>query len=772
MKKNKKMSRGITLIALVVTIIVLLLLAGISVNAITGDNSLIQNAVKAKELSEIENEKEQLGIAILHAMGKDKFGDLKKAGLITQLDKIRNQMPTEVTGEDILYVEYTDSHRIYEVDIDGNVTYIGDLETAKSIVRITANIESNPTPLLVQEVELKISTIVEYEDDEIQVYYGWTTDKTVAPESYKTVSEEGEKRRVRTMNVSTSEYGSENDYYLWVKVKILETGKETIKQFGPYAVKENITLIAAERGASAETYFLNGNLKRNQIKKITISNSLQGHTPTEDKKCWDVSTNNKGKILAWYEEIPDTEFYEVTIAQNGGVIANNDSSYLFSYIGYQDTSSDWTPTVIEGLNNLDTSGVTRTSWMFKSCINLISLDLTGFDTHSNTSMEGMFNQCQNITEIKWDSNKFVTDNVTNLSSVFTGCYKLKSIDVGNWNTSKNKTLYSTFQNCVSLTNLNVENWDTSNVDNSYNGMLGTFSGCSSLLELDLSNWNTSKNKRLQQTFNNCSSLKSLNISTWDVSNVFNLNTTFFGCSSLTELDIDDWNVKKVTDISYLFKGCSKLESLDLSKWQTPEVTVAADVFTGCSALISLDVRNFNMSKTTSLANMFSGCSSLTSLNLSNFNTENVTNMNSMFRFCSSLSTLNVTNFNTENVTNMGRMFDGCKGLTSLDISNFNTSKVTGIGFMFEDCEKITNLDLSAFNTSKLTSLSGIFNRCKALQYLDISNFDLSNVVTTNTYFNQTFQNVPTTVQITTNTATKTWLNQHFPSYTNIVLTTN
>ncbi len=41
MKKNNK---GITLIALIVTIIVLLILAGITVALLTGDNGLIKNA--------------------------------------------------------------------------------------------------------------------------------------------------------------------------------------------------------------------------------------------------------------------------------------------------------------------------------------------------------------------------------------------------------------------------------------------------------------------------------------------------------------------------------------------------------------------------------------------------------------------------------------------------------------------------------------------------------------------------------------------------------
>ena len=49
MINNKKMSKGITLIALVVTIIVLLILAGISVQMLTGDNGILNRAVESKE---------------------------------------------------------------------------------------------------------------------------------------------------------------------------------------------------------------------------------------------------------------------------------------------------------------------------------------------------------------------------------------------------------------------------------------------------------------------------------------------------------------------------------------------------------------------------------------------------------------------------------------------------------------------------------------------------------------------------------------------------
>ena len=53
-----KKERGITLIALVITIIVLLILAGISISMLTGQNGILNRAQEAKEKTEIEEEEE------------------------------------------------------------------------------------------------------------------------------------------------------------------------------------------------------------------------------------------------------------------------------------------------------------------------------------------------------------------------------------------------------------------------------------------------------------------------------------------------------------------------------------------------------------------------------------------------------------------------------------------------------------------------------------------------------------------------------------------
>ena len=57
--------KGITLIALVVTIVVLLILAGVTIATLTGDNGIITRANQAKDETEEAEVIEKLKIAIL-----------------------------------------------------------------------------------------------------------------------------------------------------------------------------------------------------------------------------------------------------------------------------------------------------------------------------------------------------------------------------------------------------------------------------------------------------------------------------------------------------------------------------------------------------------------------------------------------------------------------------------------------------------------------------------------------------------------------------------
>ena len=69
-KQKLKESKGITLIALVITIIVLLILAGVTIATLTGDNGILGKANEAKTKSDIVEVKEQAQLDISNWMAE------------------------------------------------------------------------------------------------------------------------------------------------------------------------------------------------------------------------------------------------------------------------------------------------------------------------------------------------------------------------------------------------------------------------------------------------------------------------------------------------------------------------------------------------------------------------------------------------------------------------------------------------------------------------------------------------------------------------------
>ena len=87
-------NRGITLIALVITIIVLLILAGISISMLTGQNGILNRASEAKEKTEISSKDEQRKLAQAEALMNTEKTTYKGVTLPEGF------APTKIDGED------------------------------------------------------------------------------------------------------------------------------------------------------------------------------------------------------------------------------------------------------------------------------------------------------------------------------------------------------------------------------------------------------------------------------------------------------------------------------------------------------------------------------------------------------------------------------------------------------------------------------------------------------------------------------------------------
>ena len=77
-KSQLKQNKGITLIALIITIIVLLILAGVTIAALSGPNGILSNANKAKEQTAESGAREKINIAVIGSYDKTGRFDSEK----------------------------------------------------------------------------------------------------------------------------------------------------------------------------------------------------------------------------------------------------------------------------------------------------------------------------------------------------------------------------------------------------------------------------------------------------------------------------------------------------------------------------------------------------------------------------------------------------------------------------------------------------------------------------------------------------------------------
>lgn len=475
-------------------------------------------------------------------------------------------------------------------------------------------------------------------------------------------------------------------------------------------------------------------------------------------------------------------------------------------------------TTIEHLDYLNTSEVEYMNSMFTKCTSLETLDLSSFNTEKVTDMQTMFEGSTNLRTINLPKG-FIGSNVTDLNGMFRGCVSLTELDLSGSNAEKVKNMNSMFYGCVALSNLNLSGFKTGSLTE----MRYLFSSCHSLESLDLSGFNTENVTSMVSMFSQCSSLRSLDLSSFNTSKVIGMNLMFYNCTNLESIDLSSFETENLQQMPHMFYSCTKLETLNLSSFATPNMTSMLSAFQNCKNLKTIYVTsafttdkvtegrsafagcvnlpNYNPDKTgvemahtgeggyltaataswvrwdaptgtlsfhrgatkpvgdniyelqygnrqdwndhaaeikklvfkadfrdethTTCSNWFNGCTNLTSIEgIENLNTSNVKNMSGMFALCSNLETLDLSHFNTERVTTMAQMFYGCTKLHDLNISSFNTEKVTSMNQMFGGCSSLDSLDLSHFNAKGVLyhGLYAMFSGCSSLKFLDVSNF--------------------------------------------------
>lgn len=189
----------------------------------------------------------------------------------------------------------------------------------------------------------------------------------------------------------------------------------------------------------------------------------------------------------------------------------------------------------------------------------------------------------------------------------------------------------------------------------------------------------------------------------DTSNVEEMQGMFYGCSRLKQLDLSSFDTSNVTNMAGMFSNCLELEELDLRNFDTSKVTKMAGMFSISddydSKLKKLDISSFNTSMVNNMSSMFAGQYNLTTIDVTSFDTHNVTDMTGMFDNCMGIETLDLSRFDTRNVTSMTYMFRLCFNLETIYASpNFITTNVgNNYDWMFYNCRNLCGGNGTTYN---------------------------------------------------------------------------
>ncbi len=264
------------------------------------------------------------------------------------------------------------------------------------------------------------------------------------------------------------------------------------------------------------------------VKKVIYQSVMN---PIENaEEIVDFSVSQDGTVLGYYVKDnleSESSTYTLYIQADGKVKVNPKASYYGLIYNHEYTPFEWNDipkdTIIEGIENWDTSMVTDMSEMFSQS-NFTELDLSHFDTSKVTNMYRMFSFMESLTSL--NVSDFDTSNVTNMSEMFRKVNSLSNLDLSGFDTSNVTNMYNMFNKMESLTNLDLSNFDTSKVTD----MSSMFEGMSNVTNLNLSNFDTSNVTNMQDMFQYNSNLTNIVYGNNFIKNSeLNINYMYYQC---------------------------------------------------------------------------------------------------------------------------------------------------------------------------------------------------------------------------------------------------
>lgn len=408
MQRNK----GITLISLVVTIIILIILAGITINIILGKNGVIEKTKEAKIGTDIGREKEIIQLAVGDiATGNEGKLNFNKASLEKALkdnSNIENVKVEKDSGQSYK-VTYLDSGRQYKVLSDGRVREKTEATsvyvTMDGDVAILSNNPINDTSTDIKENEYRKS---------------WGS-------------------KVKIINQISPTY---TGYWFCNATEI-----------------EGLENLDVSNVTNMEGMFSYCKLNNIDILDWDVSNVTDMHSMFEgsdltavDVSAWDVSNVTDMRYMF------SSCFKLTTVGNLDNWNVSNVTNMYSMFLGCDFTT-------VGNLDNWNVSNVTDMTNLFYNCHKLTIVGkLDNWNVSNVTTMYGMFYECNKLTTVgnldKWDVSK-----VTSLYKMFKYDKELVTIgDISNWNVSNVTDMTDMFGYCSSLKTVgNLNKWDVSKV---------------------------------------------------------------------------------------------------------------------------------------------------------------------------------------------------------------------------------------------------------------------------------------------------------------------
>ena len=554
-QKTKK-EKGITLIALVITIIVLLILAGVTIATLTGENGILTKANDAKEETIIAQEKEQIALAqsssVLENGENFTTGEFRnELKNIAGKDKVTVTNAKDKEGEEVIKIHYKDTDHYYHIKHDQIIELDDTYYAKKDITEVWAIYYPNGT-----NSELVFNTTGNI--DNTKTTTGEIEKWEVSRTNYESTSPPWYSNAGNITTVTFEEEVVPEYTARWFD-SFTNLTIENINHIENLNTSQVTTMQRMFRRCQSLVSLDLSSFDTSSVTNMSIMFMSCKALTSLDLSSFDTSNVTKMNMMFMS--------CEALTSLDLSSFDTNNVTTMSNMIAYCDVLTNM------DLNGFDTSNVTSMSSMFMCSVSLTNLDLSSFDTSNVTSMTFMFGSCDLLTNLNLSG--FDTSNVTGMSNMFSNCSSLTSLDLSNFNTSNVTSMSSMFKGCSRLASLDLSSFDTKNVTD----MRGVFSNCFALTSLDLSSFNTSNVTDMNFMFgspeNETRGIMNLQeikgIENFDTSNVTNMEAMFQYCSYLTNLDLTNWNTAKVEDMSYMFFACQSLTEVKVGgNWKTAD----------------------------------------------------------------------------------------------------------------------------------------------------------------------------------------------------------